>query len=69
MASEGNAVVEVRSGYLQAIEMTFHAEAERATGRRVVSFACATNLSSNWVIEAFRLGALDPAIPEEPGDG
>jgi len=69
VAGNGNAVVEVRSRYQQAIEMSVRAEAARATSRRVVSFACATNLSSNWVIEAFRLGALDPAIPEEPGDG
>src|SRR5947209_20591972 len=37
-AGQGDAVVEVRSRYQQAIETTFRAAVERATGRRVLSF-------------------------------
>src|SRR5947209_4217344 len=37
-AGQGEAVVEVRSRYQQAIETTFRAAVERATGRRVLSF-------------------------------
>jgi uncharacterized protein YbcI len=55
-AGKGDAVVEVRSRYQQAIETTFRAAVERATGRRVVSFVSATKLAPNWVIEVFRLG-------------
>ena len=55
-AGKGDAVVEVRSRYQQAIETTFRAAVERATGRTVVSFVSATKLSPNWVIEVFRLG-------------
>jgi uncharacterized protein YbcI len=55
-AGKGDAVVEVRSRYQQAIETTFRAAVERATGRTVVSFVSATKLSPHWVIEVFRLG-------------
>lgn len=51
----GDGVVEVRSRYQQAIEVTFRAAVERATGRSVVSFASATRLDPNWSIEVFRL--------------
>jgi uncharacterized protein YbcI len=55
-AGEGNAVVEIRSRYQEAIETTFRAAVERATGRRVVSFASVTKLSPNYAVEIFRLG-------------
>ena len=42
-AGEGQAVIDVRGRYQQAIETTFRAAVERATGRRVVSFASVTN--------------------------
>jgi len=57
-AGHGDGVVEVRARYQQAIEVTFRAAVERATGRRVVSFVSATKLSPNWVIEVFRLGPV-----------
>jgi uncharacterized protein YbcI len=60
-AGKGDAVVEVRSRYQQAIETTFRAAVERATGRRVVSFVSATKLAPNWVIEVFRLGPRQSA--------
>ena len=54
-AGKGDAVIEVRSRYQQAIETTFRAAVERATGRRVISFVSATQLAPNWAIEIFRL--------------
>jgi len=55
-AGEGRAVIEVRGRYQQAIETTFRAAVERATGRRVVSFASVTKLDPNYIVEIFRLG-------------
>lgn len=51
----GDGVVEVRSRYQQAIEATYRAAVERATGRRVISFTSSTKLDPNWLIEVFRL--------------
>jgi uncharacterized protein YbcI len=51
----GDGVVEVRGRYQQAIEATYRAAVERATGRRVTSFTSATKLDPNWLIEVFRL--------------
>jgi uncharacterized protein YbcI len=66
-AGHGHAVIDVRGQYQQAIETTFTAAVERATGRRVVSFASITKLDPNYVVELFRLG---PAVGgAEPGDG
>jgi len=56
-AGEGRAVIELRARFQQAIETTFRAAAERATGRRVISFASVTKLDPNYVVEIFRLGA------------
>lgn len=53
--NKGDAVVEVRSRYQQAIETTFSAAVERMTGRRVTSFVSATKLPPNWVVELARL--------------
>ena len=55
-AGEGQAVIEVRGRYQQAIETTFRAAVERATGRRVVSCASVTKLDPNYIVEIFRLG-------------
>ena len=63
----GEGVIEVRSRYQQAIETTFRAAVERATGRRVTSFASITKLEPNYVVEIFRLG--EPQAFEEPGGG
>jgi uncharacterized protein YbcI len=65
----GSAVVEIRGRYQQAIETTFRAAVERATGRRVISFVSATRLSPAWTIEVFRLGSESPNTLEEPNHG
>src|SRR5438067_395672 len=44
-AGDGDAVIDFRSRYQRAIEHHFSAAVERATGRRVVSFLSATQLS------------------------
>ena len=64
-AGEAQAVIEVRGRYQQAIETTFRAAVERATGRRVVSFASVTKLDPNYIVEIFRLAPRQG----EPGTG
>lgn len=54
-AGQAQAVIDVRGRYQQAIETTFRAAVERATGRRVISFVSATKLDPNYVVEIFRL--------------
>jgi len=71
-AGEAQAVIEVRGRYQQAIETTFRGAVERATGRRVVSFASVTKLDPNYAVEIFRLGARrgevgDGATGRDPG--
>jgi uncharacterized protein YbcI len=65
-AGHGDAVVEIRTRYQAAIETTFTAVVERATGRRVVSFVSAMKLSPNYAVEIFRLGPPGEAPLEEP---
>jgi uncharacterized protein YbcI len=55
----GDGVVEVRGRYQQAVQATYSAAVERATGRRVLSFVSATKLDPNWSIEVFRLAPLE----------
>jgi uncharacterized protein YbcI len=51
-----DAVVNLRSAYQKAIESTFRAAVERATGRRVVGFASHIQLEEQWfAVEIFRL--------------
>ena len=64
-AGKDEAVLEDRSRYQQAIESTFTAAVERATGRRVVSFASNTKLNPHYVVEFFRLA---PRTATCPGD-
>ena len=59
----GDGVVEVRGRYQQAIQATYSAAVERATGRRVISFVSATKLDPNWSIEIFRLAPVSDATP------
>jgi hypothetical protein len=61
-------VIEVRNRYQQAIETTFRAAVERATGRRVVLFVSATKLNPNDVVEVFRPGPAKAgeAAPADP---
>jgi uncharacterized protein YbcI len=54
-AGRADTVVEIRMHSQQAIETTFRAAVERATGRRVVSFASITKLSPNYGVDVFRL--------------
>jgi uncharacterized protein YbcI len=63
----GDTVVSVRSKFQQAIEATFRAAVERATGRSVVAFASHTNLEGNFACEMFRLAPADTTEPlKEP---
>ena len=66
-AGHQDAVIAIRTQYQRAIEATFSAAVERATGRRVISFSSTTGLSPNYVVEIFRLGPPEaaPEIPEE----
>ena len=69
-AGEGQAVVEVRGRYQQAIETTFRAAVERETGRRVISFASITKLDPNYIVEIFRLApraGVDPTAAPNSG--
>ena len=67
-AGHADAVVEMRSRYEAAIESTFQAAVERATGRRVVSFVSATKLSPNYAVEIFRLGPRKELPLDEPSE-
>jgi uncharacterized protein YbcI len=64
-AGEARAVTDVRHHYQQAIETTFRAAVERATGRRVISFASITKLDPHYAVEIFRLG---PATEPDASD-
>ena len=68
-AGHADAVVAVRGRYQQAIETTFRAAVERATGRRVTAFVSSTHLDPNFAIESFRLGPAEEIALEEIGDG
>ena len=69
-AGEGQAVTDVRNHFQQAIEATFRAAVERATGRRVISFASVTKLDPHYAVEVFRLGpATDAGISDPRSDG
>jgi uncharacterized protein YbcI len=56
----GDAVLAMRSDYQQAIETTFRAAVERATGRSVIGFSSHTMLDEPpSAIEIFRLSPRD----------
>ena len=65
-SGRGEAVVDVRGRYEDAIETTFSAAVERATGRRVTSFASITKLDPNYGLEVFRLGPRHGEQLQEP---
>jgi uncharacterized protein YbcI len=49
-------VVQVRTQYQHAIQATFRAAIERATGRRVIGFASSTSMDEpRFVVETFKL--------------
>jgi len=62
----GHLVHELRHAVQLAEATSFEAVVERATGRRVVSFASHTHLDPPFVAELFRLGpsTAHPAEPE-----
>jgi hypothetical protein len=68
-AGRAESVAEIRTHYQQAIEMTFRAAVERATSRRIVSFASITKLSPTYAVEVFRLGPRKEAPLPEAGRG
>jgi uncharacterized protein YbcI len=55
-----DAVLGVRTKYEQAIEASFKAAVERATGRRVIAFASHTAVDPNFAVEVFRLEPHGP---------
>jgi uncharacterized protein YbcI len=61
-------VLDIRSRYQEAIETTFRAAVERATGRRVISFASITKLDPNYGVEIFRLAPRGEVELAEPDD-
>ena len=67
-AGRADTVVEIRMHYQQAIETTFRAAVERATGRGVISFASITKLSPNYVVDVFRLGPRKEAPLPDAGE-
>lgn len=66
-SGQGRGVIEVRGQFQQAIQTSYRAAVERATGRRVTSFASVTKLDPNYAVEIFRLG--DRVQPESPSTG
>jgi uncharacterized protein YbcI len=65
-SGERHSVIDFRNHYQQAIEATFRAAVERATGRRVTSFASATKLDPHYAVEIFRLAPATDASPADP---
>jgi uncharacterized protein YbcI len=55
-AGRGDAVKATREAFQQAIESTFTAIVERATGRRVESFVSSMHMEGLYSVELFRLG-------------
>jgi uncharacterized protein YbcI len=52
---QADMVLSVRTKFQQAIEASFKAAVERATGRRVIAFASHTVLDPSFAVEIFRL--------------
>ena len=59
-AGQEDTVINTRAQFQEAIEPTFSAAVERATGRRVISFASITKLDPNYLCEVFRLAPQTP---------
>jgi uncharacterized protein YbcI len=60
-AGRGDAVVDTREAFQEAIAATFKAIVERATGRRVIGFSSRMSIDPLYSVEFFRLGAEDAA--------
>lgn len=52
---DAETVLKTRAAFQRAIEPTFSAIVERATGRRVASFLSSTSLADAYSVEMFRL--------------
>ena len=68
-SGDPDSVIEVRGRYQRAIEATFRAAVERATGRRVNSFSSVTKIDPNYIVEIFRLEPLGDGEGEGDGGG
>jgi uncharacterized protein YbcI len=68
-SGDPDSVIEVRGRYQRAIEATFSAAVERATGRRVNSFSSVTKLDPNYIVEIFRLEPLGDGEGDGGGGG
>lgn len=54
---KGDTVTQVRAQYQLAVQSSFSAAIERATGRTVIGFTSATSIEeSRFVVETFKLG-------------
>jgi uncharacterized protein YbcI len=62
-AGRGDTVVQNRTLFQEAIETSYRAAVERATGRRVVSFASLTKVDPHYAVEIFRLGDRMAEVP------
>jgi len=60
-AGHGDAVVDTREAYQEAIAPTFTAIVERATGRRVTSFSSRLSIEPMYSVEFFRLESENAA--------
>jgi uncharacterized protein YbcI len=58
-SGRGDAVIDTREAFQEAIGPTFTAIVERATGRRVTSFSSRMSIDPLYSVEVFRLGAED----------
>jgi uncharacterized protein YbcI len=65
-AGMADKVVQIRTSFQEAIETTFRAAVERATGRRVISFASITKLDPNYAAEVFRLAPAEESARNQP---
>jgi uncharacterized protein YbcI len=60
-AGRGDAVVDTREAFQEAIGPTFTAIVERATGRRVTSFSSRMSIEPMYSVEFFRLESENAA--------
>jgi uncharacterized protein YbcI len=54
-AGQHELVLQVRHGFQMAIDASFKAAVERATGRRVIAFISDTHIDPDFTVELFRL--------------
>jgi uncharacterized protein YbcI len=59
-AGKEELVRHVRHGFQQAIEASFKAAVERATGRTVIAFVSDTHIDPDFAVELFRLDGVVP---------